>query len=296
MSPASRAFRWGWAVWAGVLLLHSGPAPAQEASEPLLFDVASIQSLTLAELLERAESSRVIFFGERHGKREDHRAQLQFLRALRQRTPHLAVALEVFGFASQEALDRFSGGRAGEEELRREFGRNAAPSLYPHYRDLLFYCRDHGIPLVGIRADTAPLVRLFFEGAGDFSPEELARDLPGYHGDCEVSPKYESFMRLFAETTPPFSELGPERGHPCDFFMGLDSTMAYAIARYLRRHPERKVLVLAGAFHAWKQGIPFHLRRHVDVAVSVILPSSARSEFLGYDVFAQDADFVWWHR
>lgn len=283
-------------VWAAVLGLWAAPLGAQEVPEPLLFDVASIRSLSLEELLDKLEGSRIIFFGEQHGKLEDHRAQLQFLRALRGRTERLSVALEAFGFASQEVLDRFSRGQADEAELRREFGRNAAPALYPHYRDLLFYCRDHGIPLVGIRADTAPLVRLFFEGAGDFSQEELARDLPGYHGDCEVSQKYKSFMRLFAETTPPFSELGPERGHLCDFFMGLDSTMAYVIARYVRGHPDRKVVVLAGAFHAWKQGVPFHLARHVEVAVSVILPSSSLSEFLGYDIFPYHADYVWWHR
>lgn len=284
------------AVLAAALGLGPVPAGAAEESAPLLFEVGTIRSVTLEELLGELGGSRVIVFGERHNSLEDHEAQLLFLKALRARTDRLAVALEVFGFASQEALDRYSQGRGEEADLYREFTRNAAPGLYPFYRKILLYCRERGIPLVGIRAETDALLKLYFDGDESFSPEELARELPGYDATCEADERYRSLMKLFAATARPFAELGPEEGHLCDFFMGLDSVMGYVIARHARRHPERTILVLAGAMHAWKQGIPAQVAKHASVRTAVILPSSSKDEFLRYDVFPYEADYVWWHR
>ena len=71
-----------------------------------------------------------------------------------------------------------------------------------------------------------------------------------------------------------------------------DTAMAWHAVQYLRSHPHRTVVILAGNGHAWKPGIPKHLDTLSDTTYRVILPEiSGRTERDATTV--QDADYLW---
>lgn len=279
-----------------VFLLSSDLATARptETMAPLMFDAATAESLSLQQAVQRMADSSIIVFGEHHDSVADHRAQLQLIQALFEHGVRLSVGAEVLGFGSQSIIDAFVDGSANEEDLFREFSKVANPRLYPFYQRIFSYCREKEIPMVGLRADTDVLLKLFFQGRQGLTEEDRLR-LPGYDPTCVASPKYEELMRAFADRTMPFATVGAEQGHLCDFFMGLDSVMGYAAAEYVNRHPGRTLIVLAGIAHSWKSGIPHHVARHHKGKVTVVLPSSERDPLLGFNVFPSEADYVWWH-
>ena len=48
--------------------------------------------------------------------------------------------------------------------------------------------------------------------------------------------------------------------------------MAWYLAEYIKEHPGRKIIVLAGAIHTWKYGIPKQMRRFNSSELKVIVP------------------------
>jgi uncharacterized iron-regulated protein len=49
--------------------------------------------------------------------------------------------------------------------------------------------------------------------------------------------------------------------------------MAWYLVNYLNKNPYTKLVVLAGANHSWKKGIPEQIRRQSDYSYKVIFPS-----------------------
>lgn len=279
---------------AALLVFAVCNARAESVPKPYLIDTRTSLQTTLEEVVIRAKAAKIIVFGENHFSREDHEAQFLFLRRLKESGAKLAVAHEMLPFRSQEVLDRFVAMRATEEEFYAEFTRISSPVFYPEAKLIFRYCQENAIPLLGLRAETKALYKLFFDGYKSMTPAEL-EELPGYDPKCSVPRRYAKFMEMFAETTPPFNYVGHKDPNTCQFYMGLDSVMATLIGRYAAAHPDTTVLAFTGALHAWKHGIPSHLAKHTDAPVLTIFPSTQSEVNIGYNLTFEDTDIVWWH-
>ncbi len=58
----------------------------------------------------------------------------------------------------------------------------------------------------------------------------------------------------------------------CEAQVLWDQSMAWYLAEYIKGNPGRKVIVLAGAIHAWKYGIPKQIQKYTSNNMKVIVP------------------------
>lgn len=107
---------------------------------------------TFEELHESIRSSRVVYHGDYHTLRQSQRAVLHLLRQV-SRSRRVVLCLEMFRSEHQKHVDRFLNGRLSEKSLLKAVDYvHTWEFKWVHWRPLVLYCRDNGIPIVGINA------------------------------------------------------------------------------------------------------------------------------------------------
>ena len=224
------------------------------------------------KIIDELQGKRVIYVGETHTSYEDHRLQLQVIRALFSRDPNLAIGMEMFERPYQAVLDDYLAQRIDEPTfLKQSHYFNRWGYDYRLYRDIIDFARRNNVPIVALNAEK-PLVEKVFKGEdGVFglSEEEkttipVDRDLtmPGYrerlepvfvsHGNQNNGGSFNGFLQSQAI---------------------WDETMADSIARYLMDHPKSRMVVVAGGGHvAYGTGIPKRVFRMNQEPFAIVLP------------------------
>lgn len=258
---------------------------ASGGENQVLFRLSDQKAITLQEAVPDLASVKVILVGELHNVKKHHDIQLEVIRALHGTGLRLAVGMEMFRRESQEILDQWVGGSLSEARFIRAYSDNwNAP--WALYADILRFAREKKIPLVGLnvsREITRQVVRGGFASLSDNQRKEL----PPVR--CAVDENYRKFIQRALDL----------HGHPtmdfnnfCEAQLLWDTAMAWHAIQYLKSHPDRTVVVLAGNGHAWKPGIPRHLESLFDYTYRVILPEiSGRSERNSTTV--SDSDYLW---
>lgn len=263
-------------------------SPAAEGIPPQkIIRVAGLSEVTLAEMADDLATARFVFFGEHHGKREHHAAQLRLLRELTDRGVNVAIAAEMFQFGDTADLGKWTTGELGALEFYDLYHSRWDPDHWALYADLFYYAQQHRIPLAGINIPREVIKQVAAEGFPSL-PEGVRSTI----GDvkCDVGSRYASLMGI-----PMFGNAADTSvlQRFCEAQLTWDRAMAGNLLRLDAERPGHTWLVLAGGFHAWKHGIPSQIRARSGAPVRVVLPSS-ESFFLRYDVVADDADYVWW--
>ncbi|HEB49481.1 MAG TPA: PDZ domain-containing protein [Desulfobulbus sp.] len=222
-------------------------------------------------IIDDLAASRVVYAGEHHTDFADHMLQLQIIQALHARDPELAIGLEMFPRSSQQALDRYISGEITDEREFLKASRYFSVWGYDYrmYRDIIEYARKHAIPLVALNLDKEIVSSVFKKGSTDSLTPEQRRavaaerdlDLPGYRQRLDRA-------RLLHK-----GSAGK------DSFPGFiqaqamwDETMAESIVRYLNDHPEKRMVVIAGSGHVYKDSaIPPRVARRMPVRQSVVI-------------------------
>ncbi len=75
----------------------------------------SSAALSVDELADALKNYDVVFFGEWHDHPGNHLAEMTLFRAVHQRSPQLALSLEMFERDVQPVVDDYMAGRIGEE-------------------------------------------------------------------------------------------------------------------------------------------------------------------------------------
>jgi uncharacterized iron-regulated protein len=142
-------------------------------------------------LAEELRGAEIVFVGEHHDDRLHHKKQLMVIQALHEAGVDVAVGLEMYHAERQEELDRWVEGNVSEREMKKLFAKNWGMP-FSKYKSIFRFARDEGIPLVGLNISNKVIHRIFSEGFGSLSAEELSR-MPGAH--CDVDERYEAFIR-----------------------------------------------------------------------------------------------------
>lgn len=223
------------------------------------------------EIFAEVKQSRVVYVGEIHTDMSAHILQLQVLQALFQENPDLAIGLEMFPRSAQPVLDDYINGTiASEQEFLKKSNYFTVWSFdYRLYRELIGYAKRHRIPLIGLNIDKALVDQVFKDGHPDGLddqqmaqvPVERALDLPGYRDRLAVA-----FAGHGSQGFTPDKMAGFVQAQAL-----WDETMAETIVNYLNDHPGRRMLVIAGNGHVYKDtGIPPRVARRLDVRQSVL--------------------------
>lgn len=254
----------------------SGGAPG--ADEPLpdpqtrVLDLGELGDLD--GLLDRIADRRVIFVGESHDRYEDHLNQLAIIQGLHARGKSLAIGMEFFQQPYQSAVDAYIAGTLDEAEFLRQtqyFDRWRFD--YRLYRPILRFAREQGIPVIALNLEAELTRRVGEVGIDGLTPEERARIPADIERD---DPSYRERLEAVFAMHP--SERAQDLEHFIEVQLLWDEGMAERAARYLKEHPDRTLVVLAGSGHVeYGYGIPKRLTRRLDVSTATLLNGSERT-------------------
>ncbi len=222
-------------------------------------------------VMDQLEKSRVIYVGEVHTDYGCHLLQLRIIQALFQADPNLAIGMEMFPRSSQKALDGYINGtiKSEKEFLRKSHYFSVWGYDYRLYQGIIGYARLHKIPIIGLNLDKKIVSQVFRRGNMDGLSEKQLKaiapernlDVPGYR---------QRLARAFAA----HDLTGVGRKHFDGFIQAQsiwDETMAQTIADYLIAHPGKKMVVIAGIGHVYKNSaIPPRVARRLPVRQSVV--------------------------
>jgi len=241
----------------------------------------------LDRLIDALKDRRAIFVGETHDRYEDHLIQLAIVDGLLARGVKLGIGMEMFQQPYQGALDDYVAGRIDESEmLHRTQYFDRWRFDYRLYRPVLGLARERGIPLIALNLPSELTSKVGRSGIESLSKEERA----------EIPAKLDRSDPAYVERIRDAYRMHPAgTGQGFETFLEVqllwDEGMAERAAVWLEGHPDRTLVVLAGAGHIeYGQGIPRRLTRRIPVATATVLDGRARDldpDAADYLVFPQ---------
>lgn len=245
------------------------------------------KALSVSQAADILSAYDVVFIGEYHGHPGNHLAEMQLFRAIHQRVPNLALAMEQFERDVQPVLDDYLTGGIGENTFMEKA--RAWPNYATSYRPLVEYAKEHGLPVIAANAPEE-IVRCIGQEGEAFlkrlTPEQrrwVAADL-----HTESGPYRDKFMGFVTHdaghggdgakdksgvSKPP----GESALRSFTAQVARDDTMAESIALYLQQHPRRNVVHINGSFHSEGfLGTVERLRQRLpDLKIAVVSPMEA---------------------
>src|SRR5579884_385660 len=252
------------------------------------------------QLIDFLAPARVVYVGEVHDNLEDHRVQLEILKAMNDRFPgKIAVGMEMFRRPSQPQLNQWLEGKLGDKEFRKIWIENWGIEL-GYYQAILDFIKTNKIPLIALNAPQDWEVKVGMKGINALPPEEQ-RELPQIDRN---DPYHRRALQAIYKGHGPAGQRGEGFDSFYDTMLLWDETMAESVARYLSS-PEggdKKMVVFAGGFHVgFGFGIPRRAFRRLPEPYQIVIPNTQdipqekrfMTEIKMPDLPLHLADFVW---
>jgi uncharacterized iron-regulated protein len=273
-------------LWGIFVLLVGFCATGTTAAPGLsLWNVETHQEISIQQAAPRLAGASLVFVGEQHDLPSHHQGQLQVIKTLAATGKPVAAGLEMFQQRHQDVLDRWGAGKIDEKELVPHFRANWGDN-WSLYRDIFLLSRSRQIPMVGLNVPKEITSQVAKNGFGSLSREQIGT-LPMV--TCQVDPEYLELMRGAhghgGMNSQAFTNF-------CEAQLVWDTAMAIHSLKYLRKNPERTLIVLAGSVHAWKKGIPAQVRKHDPKMKQLVILPSAPEAFNQNNSSPTDCDYL----
>ena len=214
---------------------------------------------------------RVVYVGETHTRYGHHLLQLEIIKGLHAQDWDFAIGMEFFQQPYQWVLDAFVRGELSENEmLRKSQWYQRWQYDYRLYRPIPQFARQHRIPVIALNVPKELIGKISDKGYAGLSAKERAR-LPQEIDTSDQT--YHSRLQEVFKQHSGMDEKGFERFKEVQ--LTWDEGIAQAVADYLQNHPDKKMVVLAGAGHLrYGSGIPNRVNRRIPVDCAIVLPSN----------------------
>lgn len=233
------------------------------------------------DVVNKIMGKKIVYIGEAHDKFEHHRAQFRLIRALYRKNNRLAIGMEMFQRPFQAVIDEYISGTIDEREfLKKSEYYKRWGFDYSLYREILLFAKENKIPVIALNIRKEIISKVSKEGIYALK-EDDRKDLPAFMNLSDD--EYRSRLRDI---------FGRHRGadqKSFDFFYQSqviwDETMAQSIDDFLKREPDRQMVVIAGGGHLqYGSGIPMRAFSLNGLDYAVVLNSD--------DVDKNIADYV----
>jgi uncharacterized iron-regulated protein len=249
-----------------------------------LIDTRTAGEISPSDAVARLRETRILLIGETHTGKEAHRVQHQVIEALHRAGRRVIVALEMYPYTAQPALDRWSRGAADGRSPMSEEAFIKESEWYLHwglhfgyYRDIFLFARDHGLRMVGVNAPRDVISAVRKKGLRNLSPEE-ARQIPA-DIDTDNAEHLTLFKAYFGVGDVTHGGSGGMSESTWKDMLAAqtawDATMAFHAVKAWRDAKDEQaiVVVLVGSGHvAYGLGIERQARRWFDGEVSSLIP------------------------
>ena len=201
----------------------------------------------------------LVYVGEVHDNPASHRLELDILRSMQTSHPgRVTLGMEMFNHEQQAVLDRWVMGELSEKDFLREsrWYENWG-SDFELYRELMEFCRDQEIPVIGLNASKTLGRKVSMTALAELD-EETRKQLPVM--DMDDPYQHEMIKNIFGAHGAGASMLDSFSRQQTLW----DETMAATVADYMHKHPERRMLIIAGGWHVnYGFGIPRRVYRQL---------------------------------
>jgi uncharacterized iron-regulated protein len=249
-----------------LLRLPVGDPARRDRTVPVVLDAitdtATGQTLSPAELPARLEGVRLLLVGEQHTDMNSHRVERRVLEELVRAGRRVTVALEMFPYGEQKALDDWTAGTLSEDAFLdashwyRSWGYN-----WGYYRDVFVLARDARLRMRAVNAPREVVSAVRRKGYQGLTEEEAA------HIPSRIDSTNADHLRMFKAS---FDDASFHAGMDdaawqamLDAQCAWDATMGFQAVQALDgdTDPKSVVVVLAGAGHvAYGLGIERQVR------------------------------------
>ena len=248
------------------------------------FDLQQQRMLESDQTFERLRDKRIILVGEQHTSEQHHQDQLYVIKRLHSSGIKLAVGMEMFRSDSQDHLNRWVNGQMNAKDFEAVYYDNWNYE-WPLYREILMFARDNTIPVVGLNVPREITRQVSRQGFGSLDKTQKGKVS---NVVCRVDKEYMDYIKQ-AYGAHAHGDLNFT--YFCEAQMLWDAAMATHSIEFLKKHPDRTMVVLAGMGHVRKQAIPTQIRQRAQLPYAVILPGISGS--IDPDMVThKDADFV----
>jgi len=265
-------------------LLQTGLAMTAWAGNPRFYDLARKAEIDSEQALAHLRTRSIVLVGEHHTNADHHKGQLAVIRMLHAAGRPIAIGLEMFRAEHQDVLDQWISGTISPAEFEAHYYRNWN---YPYtlYRPIFEFARRNRIAMIGLNISaqiTGQVARQGFDSLSASQKQALGEVA------CRVDQAYMAFIRQ-AHGAHAHGNLNFT--HFCEAQMVWDTVMALRSLDYLKANPGTTVVVLAGAGHAQKMGIPAQIRQRADWPLAVVMPHAPGS-LDPQTLTTADADYI----
>jgi uncharacterized iron-regulated protein len=248
-------------------------APAPTRTEQWVNTLRS-EPITIDELLDELESTRVIYLGEYHTIPRHQELQLSILHGLARRGIPLVLGMEPFEGFVQPALDRFNAGEIDLATLLIDSDWDQRWENHATYHALLTAARTHQIPVLALNARAETIRAVGRQGLNGITAEQRA-ELP-----TEIVSDDPLYERLMTRILSVHMAFDPEKLRPVfEAQVARDETMSARLASYLASSEgtNRTALVICGRGHCeFGLGMPDRVERRMPgISQRVILFSQS---------------------
>jgi len=240
------------------------------------------RQISFEQLLADLKEIRVIYVGEKHTSRPDHKIQLEIIQGVFRQHPNMAVGLEMIDRSYQDVLDRWSAGELDRQAFLRKIHWYANWRYdFSLYEPIFDFIKKNHIRLAALNIpfDIPPKIRV--GGIENLRPGEK-KYLP-HHIDTTRDDHRDYVKEVFGR----HDFKGRVRFE--DFYMAQcvwEDAMAEAIAENLK---DDVMVVLAGNGHIrFKYGIPDRAFSRTGAGFRTIFPAA-----VGGRVKRAVADYIW---
>jgi uncharacterized iron-regulated protein len=227
------------------------------------------QTVSFSQMMADMEDTDVILVAETHDNKKHHELQLDVIRSLRSKKTPLAIGLEMFQSDNQRQLDEWVEGRMTEQSFKAVYARNWSYD-WSLYRDIFIFARDNRIPMIALNIPKEIVFRVAQQGFASLTPDER-KNLP-LGVTCDLNNPQTEFLKKTFQEVFKHEANGKVFEYFCEAQGIRNSGMAMNIVNDQKRHPGRKLVALAGTWHAVKHGIPERFENINNLSYKVILP------------------------
>jgi aminopeptidase N len=251
--------------------------------EAVAVDVSALRKIS--NVIKSVSGKKIVYVGEYHDRFAHHEVQLDIIKGLFHKDPRIAVGMEMFQRPFQKTLDDYIAGSIDERAFlkKSEYFKRWGFD-YNLYKPILDFARAEKIPVVALNLRREITDKVSKTGMDSLTNDER-KDLPEQMDFSDM--EYRDRLRQVFDQ----HEGSSERNF--DFFLQAqilwDEGMARSIDEYLRKNPDRRMVVLAGAGHlAYGSGVPIRtLRRDGFSYATVLSDVSVDGDIADFVVFPE---------
>lgn len=226
-----------------------------------IFNTRTQKAASINDIVRDMNKADVLFFGEEHNDLTGHQLEYILLKKLAEQYPgKTALSMEMFETDCQTVLNEYLFGLIRDKNF--ETDARVWPN-YDDYKPLIEFSKENKLPVIAANAPARYANMVNRLGLNNLLQLDVTGKsyLPPLPIDTATGPYLVKFDQIMG-------------GHSAMPGMQMyqaqnlwDATMAWSIAKFIKNHPDYKVLQINGGFHSEeKLGIPAQLLHYAPKA------------------------------